>query len=86
MSNVVAVAAAVLLAAGALCVLHALRPGTVADRTVTLDTIVATTICGLALGAVATGDGLFADLALVLALVGFIATTAVSRYIERRGL
>lgn len=86
MSVVVGLATAALLAAAALCVIHAMRPGTVADRAVTLDTVVATTICALALGAVASGDGLFADLALVLALVGFIATTTVSRYVHRRGL
>jgi multicomponent Na+:H+ antiporter subunit F len=77
---------AMLVAAGGLCLWRAVRPGTVADRAVALDTTVAVIICGLAVGVVVTGEGAFVVVALVAGLLGFLGTTAVARYIERRGL
>jgi multicomponent Na+:H+ antiporter subunit F len=81
-----AVSLAMLAAAGVLCLVRAVRPGTVADRAVALDTTVAVIICGLAVGVVVDGDSIYVDLALVAGLLGFLGTTAVSRYIGRRGL
>lgn len=86
MTAVGAVSLALLGAAAVLCLLRAVRPGTIADRAVALDTTVAVIICGLAVGVVVSGDTIFVDLALVAGLLGFLGTTAVSRYIGRRGL
>jgi len=53
------------------------------DRVVALDmmTIAIVSFCGLA--AVRSGDAAFLDVALVLALVGFLATVALARFAER---
>lgn len=55
-----------------------------ADRVVALDmmTVSIIAVCGVA--AVATGVYALLDVALVLALVGFLATVALARYAERR--
>ncbi|MCK0094365.1 monovalent cation/H+ antiporter complex subunit F [Yoonia sp. F2084L] len=57
---------------------------TLADRVVALDmmTISIIAVCGVA--AVATGVYALLDVALVLALVGFLATVALARFAERR--
>ncbi len=54
------------------------------DRVVALDmmTIAIVAFCGLS--AVRTGEAAFLDVALVLALVGFLATVALARYAERQ--
>ncbi|MPY92890.1 MAG: sodium:proton antiporter [Acidimicrobiia bacterium] len=85
--NVVGIVCFLLLgAAGVLCLARAVRPGTLADRAVALDTTVALVVCGLAVAVAVTGDGIFVDLALVAGLLGFLGTTAVARYVGRRGL
>ncbi|MFA8440420.1 monovalent cation/H+ antiporter complex subunit F [Yoonia sp.] len=57
---------------------------TLADRVVALDmmTVSIIAVCGAA--AVATGVQALLDVALVLALVGFLATVALARFAERR--
>lgn len=84
MTAVVTASLALLAVAGLLCLAAVLRPGTIADRAVAFDATVAVIVCGLAVGAVRSGDGLFADLALVLGLLGFLATTTVARYLAAR--
>lgn len=56
---------------------------TLPDRVVALDqmTVSIVAFCGLA--AVFSGDAAFLDVALVLALVGFLATVALARFAER---
>lgn len=53
------------------------------DRVVALDTmtVLIVTFCGLF--AIDTGQTAFIDVAVVLALIGFLATVALARYIER---
>ncbi|TNF59609.1 MAG: pH regulation protein F [Rhodobacteraceae bacterium] len=57
-----------------------------ADRIVALDmmTVAIVAFCGLA--AIRSGDSTFLDVALVLALVGFLATVALARFAERQVL
>lgn len=86
MTVVGTIAFAMLVAAGALCLWRAVRPGTIADRGVALDATVAVIVCGLAVAVAMTGDALFVDLALVAGMLGFLGTTAVARYVGRRGL
>lgn len=59
---------------------------TLADRVLALDllTIVAMGFIGAI--AIRTGLMLYLDIALALALLGFLATVALARYILRRGL
>ena len=54
------------------------------DRVVALDmmTVAIVAFCGLA--AIRAEDGSFLDVALVLALVGFLATVALARFAKRR--
>ena len=54
------------------------------DRVVALDmmTVAIVAFCGLA--AIRSGDPAFLDVALVLALVGFLATVALARCAERQ--
>jgi len=56
---------------------------TLPDRVVALDkmTVSIVAFCGLA--AIFSGDAAFLDVALVLALVGFLATVALARFAER---
>ncbi|MCB1444674.1 MAG: cation:proton antiporter [Rhizobiaceae bacterium] len=58
---------------------------TLADRVLALDQLVSTVIGFIAVIAVKTGFGLYIDIALALALVGFLATAAFARYIYLRG-
>ena len=57
---------------------------TLADRVVALDmmTTLIIAVCGVV--AVQTAVTAFLDVAIVLALVGFLATVALARYAERR--
>lgn len=75
----------VLAAAGGLCVLRLLRGVSLADRIVALDTLLVVVVCGIALLAARTGSGVFLDVLVVAALLGFTGTSLVARYIEQRG-
>lgn len=54
------------------------------DRVVALDmmTVLLVSFCGLY--AILSDDTAFIDVAIVLALVGFLATVALARFVERR--
>jgi multicomponent Na+:H+ antiporter subunit F len=54
---------------------------TVPDRVVALDTIATNVVAIAVLVALATGQGLFVTVSLVLAIIGFISTIAVSQYV-----
>ncbi|WP_323674900.1 monovalent cation/H+ antiporter complex subunit F [Halorubellus sp. PRR65] len=51
------------------------------DRVVALDTIGTNVVAIAALYAMWTSKGLFVDVALVLAIIGFISTIAVARFV-----
>lgn len=55
-----------------------------ADRVVALDMMTITIIVFCGIFAVMTNDASFLDVAIVLALIGFLATVALARYAERR--
>ncbi len=55
-----------------------------ADRVVALDMMTISIIAFCGAYAVAVDDPSFLDVAIVLALVGFLATVALARYAERR--
>lgn len=55
-----------------------------ADRVVALDMMTITIIVFCGIYAIYTGDASFLDVAIVLALIGFLATVALARYAERR--
>ena len=74
--------ALVLLGVG-LAFLRLMLGPTMPDRVIALDkmTVSIVAFCGLA--AIWSGDSAFLDVALVLALVGFLATVALARFAER---
>lgn len=74
-----------LVVSAALCLVRVKRADGLADRAVALDTVTATIVSGIAVGVALTGDGIYADIALVLGLLGFLATVAISRFMTRRG-
>jgi multicomponent Na+:H+ antiporter subunit F len=86
MNAVVAIALGLLTLAAAICSARAIRPGSIIDRAIALDGVVSAVICGVAIAAVRTGDGLLIDIALVGGLLGFLTLSTVARYVGRRGL
>lgn len=78
----------IVVAAGiaiALSILRILRGPSAADRVVALDIVFSASIALVAAMALATGRVLFLDIALGLALVGFVATVVWARVVERAG-
>ncbi len=59
------------------------RGPTLADRVVALDLITMILVVLLTLFALVVRDGAYLDAAIALALVGFLATVAFARYIDR---
>lgn len=67
-----------------LCFVRLAKGPSLPDRVVALDmmTVAIVAFCGLA--SIRAEDGAFLDVALVLALVGFLATVALARYAKRK--
>ena len=80
------VAAMVLLAAGGACfLLRAVVGPSLADRVVAVDGLVITIVAAVLLRSLDLDTARFLDVAVVVALVGFVGTLAAARFIERRG-
>jgi multicomponent Na+:H+ antiporter subunit F len=78
-------ALAILMLALVMTAIRVMIGPTLADRVLALDQLVAIAIGFIAVIAVSTGFELYVDIALALALVGFLATVALARYIYIRG-
>ena len=74
-----------LAAAGILAVVRVGRGGSIPDKVLGVDTLILVLAGGVAAGAGVTGDASFLDALVVVALLGFVATITVARYVERRG-
>jgi multicomponent Na+:H+ antiporter subunit F len=74
-----------LTVAAVLCVARMLRMGSLADRIVALDSLLLVVASGLAVQAARTGDGVYLNVMVVVALLGFVGTALVALFIERRG-
>ncbi len=79
------IAMTLLAGAGLLCVVRLLRPCSLADRIVALDSLLIVIVSGIAVQAARTRDGTYLDVLVVAALLGFVSTVTVARFIERRG-
>jgi multicomponent Na+:H+ antiporter subunit F len=55
------------------------------DRAVALDLMTTIAVSMIAMYAIVTGESVFLDAALILALIAFIGTISFARYIARRG-
>lgn len=79
-------AALVLLAiGGGFFLIRILRGPSLASRIVAIDGVVATIVSAIAAFSVVRGTVLFLDVMVVVALIGFVATSAVAMFIEERG-
>jgi multicomponent Na+:H+ antiporter subunit F len=86
MEVVTTIAIGMLTLAAGLCFARAIRNGTIVDRAIALDGVVAAVICGIGIGAVRIGSGTLIDISLVGGLLGFLTLATVARYVGRRGL
>lgn len=78
--------AIVLVALGGACfVVRVIGGPSLADRLVALDGLVVTIVAAIVLNSIRVDTEWFLDVALVVAFVGFVATTAGARFIEQRG-
>ena len=80
----VTVALAMLVVAMALCLLRMIRGPHLGDRVVAGDTIATILIILVAVLGMRAGTRLYADVAAVVAILGFIGTVAAARYVRGR--
>lgn len=78
------VALGILGVAAVVGLLRIVRKSTLGDRAVAFDMITSIITCGLLVGAALLDDALYLDAAVVLGLLGFVATVTIARFIESR--
>ncbi|WP_425504399.1 monovalent cation/H+ antiporter complex subunit F [Salinilacihabitans rarus] len=80
----IAIDAALVLVSGlcVLCSYRVIRGPTTPDRVVALDAIATNVVAIAVLFALRTGRGLFVTVSLVLAIIGFVATVAVAKFVD----
>ena len=78
------IAAIIMVALAVVLLYRVFRGPTAADRIAALDAMDLIVALAMALYSLYTGRGIYLDIALVVALLGFISTVFVGRYIERR--
>ena len=71
--------------AGLLAIVRMLRGRSFPDRAVALDMLLVVIVCAIAVDAGRSGSGIYLDVLVVAALLGFTGTALVARFIERRG-
>jgi multicomponent Na+:H+ antiporter subunit F len=76
---------AMLAVSGLICVWRLVSAPSIADRSLALDSLLIVVVVGVAVAAARARSGTYLDVLLVVALVAFIGTVAVARFIERRG-
>lgn len=81
----IALAYVLLSIAAILFVVRLLLGPTVADRIIALDGLLVTILGGVLVYSAWVDTGVSIDTVLVVALLGFVATGVVARYIEQRG-
>ncbi len=73
------------VAAAVCAAIRLLRGPTLADRVISLDVALISLMGGIGVRAADTGDTTYLDILVVIAIVGFTATVAASRFIEHEG-
>ncbi|MDJ0769117.1 MAG: monovalent cation/H+ antiporter complex subunit F [Ilumatobacter sp.] len=81
----IATAYVILALAAVLFVVRLLVGPTVPDRVVALDGLLITVMCGVLVAAADQRSAVGIDTVLVVALLGFIGTGVLARYVEQRG-
>jgi multicomponent Na+:H+ antiporter subunit F len=82
---VIAAAYLLLSIAAILFVVRLLLGPSVADRIIALDGLLVTILAGVLVNAAWVDSAVSIDTVLVVALLGFVATGVLARYIEQRG-
>ena len=72
-----------LVFAAACALIRVLLGPTLADRVIALDVVLVCLMTGIALNAARTDDAIWLNLLVVIAIIGFVATVSVTRFIER---
>lgn len=84
--NTITLVCLALLSIGALLTTVRLVLGpSLADRVVATDLLLTLLTCSLGVVAARTGEGTYLIVMVVIAVVGFLSTAMVARFIERRG-
>jgi len=78
------IAALILVVLAVALIYRIFRGPTAADRVCALDALDLLLALALALYSLYTGRGIYLDIALVVALLGFVGTVFVGRYLEGR--
>jgi multicomponent Na+:H+ antiporter subunit F len=87
MMVVTTVSLGILTLAAMLALTRLVRKGiSLADRVVALDLLLLIIVMGIAVGAIRSRTDVFVDVLVVVALLAFVGTVTVARFIERRGL
>ncbi len=81
----IAVAYLLLALAAGLFMVRMLMGPNVADRVIAIDGLLATILAGVMVNAAWTDSSISIDTVLVVALLGFVGTSVLARYIEQRG-
>jgi len=76
---------AALAVSALLCTLRLVRGASLADRVIALDSLLIVVVAAIATDAARTTRGTYLEAMLVVALIAFIGTSTVARFIERRG-
>jgi multicomponent Na+:H+ antiporter subunit F len=84
-STVATISYVVLALAAVACLIRLALGPTVPDRVVALDTLLYVVVLGIAVAAVTERDGSYLGVLLAAALLAFVGTVTVARYVERRG-
>ncbi len=85
MSGVIAAIYVVLGLASALFAFRLVAGPSLADRVIGVDGLIVVGMSAIIVNAMDTGRGAFLPTAVVLALVSFISTSVIARFIEGRG-
>ncbi len=83
LATVIPIALTLVAASVAMCFWRLLKGPTVLDRILALDTLYVNSIALLVLLGIHIGSTLFFEAALLIALMGFIGTVALSKYLMR---
>lgn len=80
------IALGILAAAAALFLVRMATVRSLADRMVALDAALIAIVCGIAVNTARTGEDTYLNVMVVTALLAFVGTALVARYISRRGI
>jgi multicomponent Na+:H+ antiporter subunit F len=67
-----------------LAFLRLVRGPSLPDRVAALDTVATLALCAIAVTCILSGQSVFLDVAMVVALVVFLGTVAFAKYVEKR--